>query len=142
MYVQDNAVSDVPEILDVSPVAGFSDTASHLPDYWDDPAYWKVSMVSRANALLVSLGRLWRARDRLKRLPTARQVRMMAAFDGREPCSHLVDEMPDYAPEALPDELDRQLGRHALRFTARDVLSPGQLVEMVVFPDGWGFDLT
>ena len=67
---------------------------------------------------------------------------MMAAFDGREPCSHLVDEMPDYAPEALPDELESQLGRHALRFTARDVLSPGQLLEMVVFPDGWGFDLT
>jgi hypothetical protein len=43
----------------------------------------------------------------------------MAGFDGREPCSYLLDRNVNYIPEMLPDEMERQLGRQALRLTRR-----------------------
>ena len=45
--------------------------------------------------------RLARARRRLKHLPTFEQVRAMAWFDGREPCSYLLDRAVNFVPEPM-----------------------------------------
>ena len=44
------------------------------------------------------------------------QVRALAHFDGREPCSYLLDPTVNYVPE-LPLGGEDPLGRHALCFT-------------------------
>jgi len=79
--------------------------------------------------------RLVRARRRLKRWPTLRQVRTMARFEGREPCSYELDPdanwMPAFAPEVAP-------GRPGLCFTTRRVAG---VDEMVALPSGDGFSL-
>jgi hypothetical protein len=137
MYVQDSAVPDGVDVVNVSDDPG-ERTDRDLPDDWDDSARWKVSRVARARRLPVALGRLWRGRSRLRHLPTLRQVRWMAGFDGREPCSYLLDRSVNYIPEMLPDPMVRQLGRHGLRLTG---MALGETFETVVFPDGWGFDL-
>ena len=59
----------------------------------------------RAVAQLV---RSWR---RLAHVPTLMQVRAMAHFDGREPCSYLLDPKVNYVPE-LPLGGEDPLGRH------------------------------
>jgi hypothetical protein len=65
---------------------------------------------------LRALGRLARARGRVRHVPTRMQVRAMAHFDGREPSSYLLDPRVNFVPELpLGDEDPR--GRHALRFT-------------------------
>jgi len=138
MYAQDSAVPDGVDVVDVSDDPG-ERTDWDAPDKWDDPARWKVSRVARARRLPVALGRLWRARSRLRHWPTLSQVRWMAGFDGREPCSYLLDRSVNYIPEMLPDRMERQLGRQGLRITG---VALGELFETVVFPDGWGFDLT
>ena len=87
----------------------------------------------RAVAQLV---RSWR---RLAHVPTLMQVRAMAHFDGREPCSYLLDPAVNYVPE-LPLGGEDPLGRHALCFTGRHPDS-GRRFELVTLPDGCAFDL-
>ena len=126
MYSQDSAVADGALVLD----------DWELPDDWDDPARWEPpSRRTRVRRFLVALGRLWCARSTLRHRPTFSQVRWMAGFDGRDPSSYLLDRSVNYIPEMLPDRMERQLGRHGLRIT-------GVMFETVVFPDGWGFDLS
>ena len=52
----------------------------------------------------------------LAHVPTLMQVRALAHFDGREPCSYLLDPTVNYVPE-LPLGGEDPLGRHALCFT-------------------------
>ena len=78
----------------------------------------------------------WR---RLAHVPTLMQVRAMAHFDGREPCSYLLDPKVNYVPE-LPLGGDDPLGLHALCFTGRHPDS-GRRSELVTLPDGCAFDL-
>ena len=87
---------------------------------------------------LRALGRLARARGRVKHVPTRMQVRAMAHFDGREPSSYLLDPAVNFVPE-LPLGED-PLGRHALCFTGRHPDS-GRRFELVALPDGCAFDL-
>jgi hypothetical protein len=68
---------------------------------------------------VVQLVRSWR---RLAHVPTLMQVRALAHFDGREPCSYLLDPKVNYVPE-LPLGGEQPLGRHALCFTGHQ---PGQ----------------
>ena len=67
------------------------------------------------------------------------QVRALAHFDGREPCSYLLDPTVNYVPE-LPLGGEDPLGRHALCFTGRHPDS-GRRFELVTLPDGCAFDL-
>jgi hypothetical protein len=67
------------------------------------------------------------------------QVRALAYFDGREPCSYLLDAKVNYVPE-LPLGDEDPTGRHALCFTGRHPVS-GRRFELVTLPDGGGFDL-
>ena len=55
----------------------------------------------------------------------------MAHFEGREPCSSLLDPMVNYVPE-LPLGGEDPLGRHALCFTGRDPDS-GRRFELVKY---------
>ena len=87
----------------------------------------------RAVAQLV---RSWR---RLAHVPTLMQVRAMAHFDGREPCSYLLDPEVNYVPE-LPLGGEDPVGRHGLCFTGRHPDS-GRRFELVTLPDGCAFDL-
>jgi len=80
--------------------------------------------------------RSWR---RLGHVPTLMQVRALAHFDGREPCSYLLDPAVNYVPE-LPLGGEDPLGRHALCFTGRRPDS-GRRFELVTLPDGCAFDL-
>ena len=48
---------------------------------------------------LRALAELVRSRRRLAHVPTMMQVRAMAHFDGREPCSYLLDPAVNYMPE-------------------------------------------
>ena len=82
------------------------------------------------------LVRSWR---RLAHVPTLMQVRAMAHFDGREPCSYLLDPTVNYVPE-LPLGGEDPIGRHALCFTGRHPDS-GRRFELVTLPDGCAFDL-
>ena len=72
-------------------------------------------------------------------MPTLIQVRALAHFDGREPCSYLLDPKVNYVPE-LPLGGEDPLGRYALCFTGRHPDS-GRRFELVTLPDGCAFDL-
>ena len=85
---------------------------------------------------VVQLVRSWR---RLAHVPTVMQIRAMAHFDGREPCSYLLDPAVNYVPE-LPLGGEDPTGRHALCFTGRHPDS-GRRFELVTLPDGCAFDL-
>jgi hypothetical protein len=87
--------------------------------------------------VLAAVVRLVRERRRLAHSPSIGQVRSMARFDGREPCSYLLDPRVNFVPELLAG-YDGQLGRHALCFTAR---LPHGVREFVALSDGGGFDL-
>jgi len=76
---------------------------------------------------------------RLAHVPTVMQVRAMAHFDGREPCSYLLDPAVNHVPE-LPLGGEDPLGRHALRFNGSCPES-GRQVVLVTLPDGCAFDL-
>ena len=76
---------------------------------------------------------------RLGHVPTVMQVRALAPFEGREPCSYLLDPAVNYVPE-LPLGGEDPLGRHGLCFTGRDAQS-GRRFELVTLPDGCAFDL-
>jgi hypothetical protein len=82
---------------------------------------------------------LVRSHRRLAHVPTVMQVRAMAHFDGREPCSYLLDPAVNYVPE-LPLGGEDPLGRHGLCFTGRHPDS-GRRFELVTLPDGCAFDL-
>ena len=69
--------------------------------------------VGRTVRALVELARSCR---QLAHVPTRMQVRALAHFDGREPCSYLLDPAVNFVPE-LPVGGEDPLGRHALRFT-------------------------
>src|SRR5205085_11551754 len=92
-----------------------------------------------ARGTIRAVARLVRSWRRLAHLPTPMQVRAMAHFDGREPCSYLLDPTVNYVPE-LPLGGEAPLGRHALCFTGRDPDS-GRRFELVTLPDGCAFDL-
>ena len=85
----------------------------------------------------VAVGRLVRDRRRLEHWPTLGQVQAMAALEGREPCSYLLDPGVNFVPELLVG-YEGELGRHALCFTAR--LPHGES-EFVALSDGGGFAL-
>ncbi len=86
-----------------------------------------------------AVGELVRSRRRLAHVPTLMQVRAVAHFEGREPCSYLLDPAVNYVPE-LPLGGDDPRGRHALCFTGRHPVS-GRRFELVTLPDGCAFDL-
>jgi hypothetical protein len=92
-----------------------------------------------ARPTLRAVARLVRSWRRLAHVPTRMQVRAMAHFDGREPCSYLLDPTVNYVPE-LPLGGEDPLGRHALCFTGRHPDS-GRGFELVTLPDGCAFDL-
>ena len=92
--------------------------------------------VGRTARALVQLAR---SRRRLEHVPTLMQVRALAHFEGREPCSYLLDPAVNYVPE-LPLGGEDPLGRHALCFTGRHPDS-GRRFELVTLPDGCAFDL-
>ena len=89
--------------------------------------------------MLRALVELARSRRRLAHVPTLMQVRALAHFDGREPCSYLLDPTVNFVPE-LPLGGEDPLGRHALCFTGRHPDS-GRRFELVTLPDGCAFDL-
>ena len=86
-----------------------------------------------------SLARLEWAYDRLHHVPTVGQIRAMAWFDGKEPCSYLLDGRVNFVPEPTELSHQRKLGRYALCFTCHD--PQGLMRELVVTSDGAGFDL-
>ena len=106
----------------------------------DDPVPAKARR-RRAGAacMLRALVELVRSRRRLAHVPTLMQVRALAHFDGREPCSYLLDPKVNYVPELLLGGED-PLGRQALCFTGRHPDS-GRRFELVTLPDGCAFDL-
>ena len=83
--------------------------------------------------------RLARARRRLEHVPTLGQVRAMAWFDGREPCSYLLDRAVNFVPEPMEFGYESELGHHALAFTCQD--GYGRTMALVTMRDGGGFDL-
>ena len=107
----------------------------------DDPVPAKEAQATRraSRRTLRALVELVRSRRRLAHVPTLMQVRALAHFDGREPCSYLLDPTVNYVPE-LPLGGEDPLGRHALCFTGRHPDS-GRRFELVTLPDGCAFDL-
>jgi hypothetical protein len=75
---------------------------------------------------------LARERRRLSHRPTGAQLRAMARFGGRQPCSYRLDRAVNWLPESLP--LDFPHGASGLCFA-----HPGG--EVVVLPNGRGFAL-
>ena len=104
-------------------------------DLQDDPAPQGPGVVRTARAIV----RLARAHRRLEHLPTLGQVRALAWFDGREPCSYLLDRAVNFVPEPMEFGYERELGQHALAFSCRDPY--GRAMELVTMRDGGGFDL-
>jgi len=94
---------------------------------------------SRVRKTVRALVALARSRRRLSHVPTLMQVRALAHFEGREPCSYLLDPAVNYVPE-LPLGGEDPLGRHALCFTGSHPDS-GRRFELVTLPDGCAFDL-
>jgi len=86
-----------------------------------------------------ALVRLARAHRRLEHRPTLGQVRAMAYFDGRDPCSYLLDPAVNFVPEPMEFGYERELGQRALCFTCQDPY--GRAMELVMMRDGGGFDL-
>ena len=68
----------------------------NLPDYRRRRRRRRGAGIRRT---LRALGRLARARGRMKHVPTRMQVRAMAHFDGREPSSYLLDPAVNFVPE-------------------------------------------
>ena len=95
----------------------------------------RAGLVRTARAIV----RLACASRRLEHIPTPGQLREMAHFDGREPCSYLLDPGRNFVPEPLEFGYERELGRHALCFSCRDPC--GRAMELVAMSDGGGFDL-
>ena len=107
-----------------------------LPGRFRRSKHRKRGGACRTLRAVVQLVRSWR---RLAHVPTLMQVRAMAHFDGRAPCSYLLDPAVNYVPE-LPLGGEDPLGRHALCFTGCHPDS-GRRFELVTLPDGCAFDL-
>ena len=75
---------------------------------------------------------LARERLRLSHRPTVAQLRAMARFRGRTPCSYRLDRAVNWLPESLP--VDFPHGASGLCFAHRGG-------EVVVLPNGCGFAL-
>jgi hypothetical protein len=82
--------------------------------------------------VLRAAAELARERQRLRHRPTFAQLRMMARFDGREPCSYRLDPAANWLPESLP--VGFPYGALGLCFAHAGG-------EVVVLPDGAGFAL-
>jgi hypothetical protein len=95
----------------------------------------RAGVVRTARAIV----RLARAHRGLEHLPTLGQVHAMAWFDGREPCSYLLDRAVNFVPDPMEFGYESELGQHALCFTCCD--SYGRVMELVTMRDGGGFDL-
>jgi hypothetical protein len=95
----------------------------------------RAGVVRTARAIV----RLARGHRRLEHVPTLGQVRAMAWFDGREPCSYLLDRERNFVPEPMEFGYESELGQLALSFTCRDPY--GRVMELVTMRDGGGFDL-
>ena len=95
----------------------------------------RAGVVRTARAIV----RLVRGQRRLEHVPTLGQVQAMAWFDGREPCSYLLDRAVNFVPEPMEFGYERELGQHALSFTSCDRY--GRVMELVTMRDGGGFDL-
>ena len=102
----------------------------------DPPANARESRIG-SRRMAATLVELARSRRRLTHRPTVAQVRTMARFEGREPCSYLLDPAVNFVPELIFG-YERELGRHALCFTGR---LPHGVREFVALSDGGGFDL-
>jgi hypothetical protein len=85
---------------------------------------------------IVRLTWCWR---RLAHAPSLGQVRALAWFDGREPCSYLLDRSVNFVPEPMEFGYESELGQHALCFTCTD--EHERVMELVMMRDGGGFDL-
>ena len=105
----------------------------------DEPLPAKPQRRTGVRQTLRAVAQLVRSHRRLAHVPTLMQVRAVAHFDGREPCSYLLDPAVNYVPE-LPLGGEDPLGRHGLCFTGRDPDS-GRRFELVTLPDGCAFDL-
>lgn len=99
----------------------------------------KVGRRARLGRTARALVELARSHRRLAHVPTLMQVRALAHFDGREPCSYLLDPTVNYVPE-LPLGGEDPVGRHGLCFTGRYPDS-GRRFELVTLPNGCAFDL-
>ncbi|MEO9117553.1 MAG: hypothetical protein ABI355_00350 [Solirubrobacteraceae bacterium] len=108
-----------------------------LPDYHVPAKMQRAGR--RRGKTLHALVELARVRRQLTHVPTVMQVRAMAHFDGREPCSYLLDPKVNCVPE-LPLGGEDPVGRHGLCFTGRHPDS-GRRFELVTLPDGCAFDL-
>ena len=75
---------------------------------------------------------LMRERRRLQHRPTIAQLRTMAWFDGRQPCSYRLDRADNWLPESLPTGFP--YGANGLCFAHAGG-------EVVALPDGAGFAL-
>jgi hypothetical protein len=95
----------------------------------------RAGVVRTARAIV----RLARAHRRLEHVPTFGQVRALAWFDGREPCSYLLDRAVNFVPDPMEFGYESEVGRHALAFACRD--TDGRVMELVMMRDGGGFDL-
>ena len=87
--------------------------------------------IPRSRVLRVCV-ELVRQRRRLRHRPTMAQLRTMAWFDGREPCSYRLDRAVNWLPESLP--VGFPYGALGLCFAHEGG-------EIVVLPDGAGFAL-
>jgi hypothetical protein len=105
----------------------------------DDPLPAKRRPRTGIRRTLHAVAQLARSRRRLAHVPTPVQFRALAHFDGREPCSYLLDPAVNYVPE-LPLGGEESVGRHGLCFTGRYPDS-GRRFELVTLPDGCAFDL-
>ena len=74
-----------------TPVSGVCGFAGEMPTARRKP----IGLAPMARAIT----RLAQARHRVKHLPTVEQIRAMAWFDGREPCSYLLDPEQNLVPE-------------------------------------------
>jgi hypothetical protein len=92
-----------------------------------------------ARRALRAVAELVRSRRALAHVPTLMQVRTLAHFEGREPCSYLLDPAVNYVPE-LPLGGEESVGAHGLCFTGHYPDS-GRRFELVTLPDGCAFDL-
>jgi hypothetical protein len=109
--------------------------AHHLTDELPSRRRARVRIVRTLRAI-VRLACCWR---RLAHVPTLGQVRAMAWFDGRQPCSYLLDRAVNFVPEPMEFGYESEHGRHALCFTCTDAY--GRVMELVMMRDGGGFDL-
>jgi len=111
-------------------------SGAHHPDDELPPRRRARAGIARTLRTIIRLACCWR---RMAHVPSLGQVRAMAWFDGREPCSYLLDRKVNFVPEPMEFGYERELGRHALCFTCRDPY--GRTMELVTMRDGGGFDL-